>query len=65
MNLTVSQKFHLETQDAEIVRMKASALRRSRWYAHAHALRFGLGGLVTVLAGIIADTRTQIAACRR
>jgi hypothetical protein len=36
-----------------IVRMKASALRQSRWYEHA--LRFGLGGLVTVLAGVIAD----------
>jgi len=36
-----------------VVRIKASALRQSYWYEHA--LRFGLGGLVTVLAGVIAD----------
>jgi hypothetical protein len=36
-----------------VVRMRASALRQSHWYEHA--LRFGLGGLVTVLAGVIAD----------
>jgi Protein of unknown function (DUF3147) len=36
-----------------VVRIKASALRQSHWYEHA--LRFGLGGLVTVLAGVIAD----------
>ncbi len=36
-----------------IVSMKVSALRQSRWYEHV--LRFGLGGLVTLLAGIIAD----------
>ena len=35
-----------------IVRLKPSALDESKWYEHA--LRFGLGGLVTVLAGVIA-----------
>jgi hypothetical protein len=37
---------------AMIVRLKPSALDESKWYEHA--LRFGLGGLVTVLAGVIA-----------
>ena len=36
-----------------IVSLKVSALRQSRWYEHL--LRFGLGGLVTLLAGVIAD----------
>jgi hypothetical protein len=35
-----------------IVRLKPSALDKSKWYEHA--LRFGLGGLATVLAGVIA-----------
>ena len=36
-----------------MVRIDATVLRQGRWYEHA--LRFGLGGGVTVLAGIIAD----------
>jgi hypothetical protein len=36
-----------------IIRLKISALRQSRWYEHV--LRFGLGGLVTLLAGVVAD----------
>jgi hypothetical protein len=35
-----------------IVRLKASALKESNWYEHA--LRFGLGGLATVFAGVVA-----------
>ena len=35
-----------------IVRLKALALKESNWYEHA--LRFGLGGLATVFAGVVA-----------
>jgi hypothetical protein len=36
-----------------IVRLKLSALEESRWYEHG--IRFGLGGLTTVLTGVIAQ----------
>jgi uncharacterized protein DUF3147 len=36
-----------------MVRLKISALSQSHWYEYV--MRFGLGGLATVLAGIIAD----------
>ena len=36
-----------------IVHAKISALGQSRWYEYL--LRFGLGGVVTVVAGVIAD----------
>jgi hypothetical protein len=36
-----------------IVRLKWSTLKQSRWYEHV--VRFGLGGLTTVLAGAIAQ----------
>ena len=35
------------------VRVQPSSLKRSHWYAHA--LRFVLGGTVTVAAGLVAD----------
>lgn len=37
-----------------IVTAKLSALRESRWYEYA--VRFGLGGLTTVVAGIVVDS---------
>lgn len=36
-----------------IVRLKLSAFRQTRW--HEYAIRFGLGGAVTVTAGVIAS----------
>jgi Protein of unknown function (DUF3147) len=36
-----------------VVRFKFSALKQSRWYEYA--LRFVLGGLATVAAGVVAD----------
>jgi hypothetical protein len=36
-----------------IVRFKWSALKQSRWYEHV--IRFGLGGLTTVLTGAVAQ----------
>jgi hypothetical protein len=36
-----------------VVRVKWAALREGRWYEHL--VRFVLGGLVTVLAGVVAD----------
>jgi hypothetical protein len=36
-----------------IVRFKWSALKQSRWYEHV--IRFGLGGLTTVLSGVVAQ----------
>src|SRR3954451_18298047 len=36
-----------------VVHLKLSALKQARW--SEHAIRFGLGGLITVLAGFIAD----------
>ena len=35
-----------------IVRLNLSALRETRWYEHA--IRFVLGGAMTVIAGLIA-----------
>jgi hypothetical protein len=37
-----------------IVSAKLSALKEGRWYEYA--IRFGLGGLTTLIAGVIADT---------
>lgn len=36
-----------------VVRFKFSALKQSRW--HEYAIRFLLGGLATVVAGVVAD----------
>jgi hypothetical protein len=36
-----------------LVKLKVSALKETRWYEYL--VRFGLGGLTTVLAGVIAD----------
>jgi hypothetical protein len=36
-----------------LVKLKVSALKETRWYEYL--ARFGLGGLTTVLAGVIAD----------
>jgi hypothetical protein len=36
-----------------IVRAKPSALKEGRWYEYV--IRFGLGGLTTLIAGVIAD----------
>src|SRR5579863_8664781 len=37
-----------------VVRFRFSALKQSRWYEYA--LRFFLGGLATVVAGVVADS---------
>src|SRR6478672_3617310 len=37
-----------------IVRAKLSALKQGHWYEYL--VRFGLGGLATVVAGLVADT---------
>jgi uncharacterized protein DUF3147 len=37
-----------------IVRAKLSALKQSHWYEYL--VRFGLGGIATVVAGLVADT---------
>jgi uncharacterized protein DUF3147 len=37
-----------------IVRAKVSALKQGHWYEYL--VRFGLGGLATVVAGLVADT---------
>src|SRR4051795_12123933 len=36
-----------------VVRVKWSALRQGKWYEHA--VRFALGGLITVMAGAVAE----------
>src|ERR1700733_9422026 len=38
-----------------VVRFKLSALKEGRWYEYG--IRFGLGGLATVVTGIIADSK--------
>ena len=40
-----------------IIRLKISSLKRGRWYEYA--VRFALGGLSTLVAGIIADPGDQ------
>jgi hypothetical protein len=36
-----------------LIKLKGSALKETKWYEYV--VRFGLGGLTTVLAGIVAD----------